>query len=196
MLLRGPALLSGCMALFSYWTGMTLLIPACFSCTADEVSLPRKEQSAAPAAEVATKAITEDEARRQAQLLHSAVHSILQRVHHGLYREDEGLPLPAAVFRESFADIEAEHNIKLRWLAIEGQAMNTDHLPASDFEKQAAEALKSGELSHEEVRDGTYRRAGRILLANDCLKCHVPDRRSTKPRTAGLIIAIPIADPD
>ncbi len=193
MLLRGPALFRGCMALFSYCMGMALLILACFSCTADEATLPPTEQSVAPAV-VAPKAITQDEARRQAQLLHTAIHSMLQRVHHGLYREDEGLPLPAAVFRESFADIEAEHDIKLRWLAIEGQAMNTDHQPVSDFEKQAAEALKSGELAHEEVRDGTYRRAGRILLANDCLKCHVPDRRSTKPRTAGLIIAIPIAD--
>jgi hypothetical protein len=41
-----------------------------------------------------------------------------------------------------------------------------------------------------------YRRAGPITLTNHCLKCHVPDRKSTKNRTAGLIISVPLQTTD
>ena len=150
-----------------------------------------------PSADVADKPsvrrVTVSEARRQAEVLHTTVHSTLQLVHHTYFREDEGLPLPAAVMREMFAELESEEQVKLRWLAVEGQAMNTDHLPQTDFEQAAFEALKSGKKSLEQIEDGTYRRAAAITLANQCLKCHVPDRKSTEPRTAGLIVAIPVA---
>lgn len=138
--------------------------------------------------------ISTAEARRQAEVLHTAVHSTLQLVHHTYFREDEGLPLPAGVMRQMFAELEAEEHVRLRWLAVEGQAMNTDHLPQTEFEQQAFEALKAGRKFYEEVVDGVYRRAGPITLANQCLKCHVPDRKTTENRTAGLIIAIPVTD--
>ena len=35
-------------------------------------------------------------------------------------------------------------------------------------------------------------RAAPITLTNHCLKCHVPDRKSTEDRTAGLIISMPV----
>lgn len=135
------------------------------------------------------------EARRQAILLHATIHSSLQLVHDRYYREDEGLPLPAATFREVFRAIEEEQQVKLRWLAVEGQAMNTDHKPQDSFEEQAVQALKAGRASYEQVSGETYRRAAPIRLSNHCLKCHVPDRRSTKDRTAGLIIQMPVRTP-
>ena len=132
------------------------------------------------------------EARRQAEILHTAMHSALQLTHHRYYREDAGLPIPAAVVRELFDDLHADHPIRLRWLVVEGQAMNTDHRAQTPFETAAVEALKSGQPAFELVEDGVYRRAGAIRLTNVCLKCHVPDRKSTEDRTAGLIIAIPV----
>lgn len=133
-----------------------------------------------------------DDARSQAELLHEAMHSTLQIVHHRYYREDEGLPLPAAILKEVFAELEKEKGVSLRWLAIDGQAMNTDHRPRNDFEIEAAKALKLGRKSYEAIEPGIYRRAGAIRLANQCLKCHVPDRKSLEDRTAGLLITIPI----
>lgn len=133
-----------------------------------------------------------EEARRQAELLHAAMHSTLQAVHHQYYRPDEGLPIPAAILKEVFADLENDQQVKLRWLAVDGQAMNSDHKPRNSFEIEAVRILKSGKREHESVEDGVYRRAGRITLTNQCLKCHVPDRKSTDDRTAGLIIAIPL----
>lgn len=135
---------------------------------------------------------TLEEARRQAEILHSAMHSTLQVVHHEYYRNDQGLPLPAAVLKDIFAELEQEQHVKLRWLAVEGQAMNTDHNPQNRFEEEAVEALKSGKRAYELAENGVYRRAGSITLTNHCLKCHVPNRQNLKDRTAGLIISIPI----
>lgn len=120
------------------------------------------------------------------------MHSTLQVVHHEYYRNDQGLPLPAAVLKDIFAELEQEQHVKLRWLAVEGQAMNTDHNPQNRFEEEAVEALKSGKRAYEFAENGVYRRAGSITLTNHCLKCHVPNRQNLKDRTAGLIISIPI----
>ncbi len=138
--------------------------------------------------------VTVPEARRQAALLHTTLHATLQAMHHRYYREDAGLPIPAATVKEIFAELEQESSVKLRWLVVEGQAMNTDHQAKTPFERDAVDKLKSGSPFVEETRDGTYRRAAPITLTSHCLKCHVPDRKSTKNRTAGLIISMPVIE--
>ncbi len=149
-----------------------------------------------PEASAVAPTTTVREARRQAEILHSTLHSSLRVIHDRYYKEDEGLPIPAAILGEVFRDVEAEQNVKLRWLAIEGLAMNSDHKPADEFERQAAGKLKAGERSHEITGDGVYRRAAPITLSSHCLKCHMPDRKSTRDRVAGLIIAIPVVVED
>jgi hypothetical protein len=137
---------------------------------------------------------TTTQARRQAEILHTSIHSTLRVVHDRYYREDEGLPIPAAIMGDVFKELESEQNVKLRWLAVEGLAMNTDHLPQDTFETEAVKSLKSGKSFHELSENGLYRRAAPITLNSHCLKCHMPDRKSTRDRTAGLIIAIPVSD--
>lgn len=132
-------------------------------------------------------------ARSQAACLHDAMHATLQITHDRFYREDEGLPIPAATLKEVFAEVRKKQNITLRWLVVEGQAMNVDHEAKTEFEKSAVKALKSGKLVHEQITAGTYRRVGPIKLGNHCLKCHMPDRRSLQDRKAGLMISIPLA---
>jgi hypothetical protein len=134
------------------------------------------------------------QARRQAEILHTSIHATLQVVHDRYYREDEGLPIPAAIMGDVFKELETEQNVRLRWLAVEGLAMNTDHLPQDSFETEAVKSLKSGKPFHEQSADGLYRRAAPITLSSHCLKCHMPDRKSTSDRTAGLIIEIPVSD--
>lgn len=146
-----------------------------------------------PANPAVTRPSPED-ARRQAELLHSTVHAALQSIHQQYYRENEGLPIPAAILKDVFAELEQEQNVKLRWLVVEGQAMNSDHRPRDAFENEAVKALKSGQRAFELAKNGVYRRAGSITLTNQCLKCHVPDRKNTANRTAGLIIAIPVRE--
>lgn len=132
-----------------------------------------------------------DVARGQASLLHETIHATLQIVHHQYYREDEGLMLPAATLRNVFGEVARRQNVELRWLAINAQAMNVDHVAQSKFEKDAVAALSSGQTSFEQADGKTYRHVGAITLTSDCLKCHVPSRTSTRDRIAGLLISIP-----
>ncbi len=138
------------------------------------------------------KASSVAEARRQAELLHNSLHAALQIMHHRYYIEDEGLLLPAAAMKEVFADVQRESNVALRWLVVEGQAMNTDHEAQTAFEQEAARAIRDGKPSHEMAADGLYRRAAPILLTAHCLKCHVPNRTTTKTHKAGLVITVPL----
>jgi hypothetical protein len=156
---------------------------------------PADEKATAATSRVSSEELpraTTQQARRQAEILHTSIHVMLQTVHDRYYREDEGLPIPAAIMGDVFKEIEAEQNVGLRWLAVEGLAMNTDHLPQDDFETDAVRLLKSGEKSHEISIDGRYRRAAPITLSSHCLKCHMPDRKSTADRRAGLIISIAV----
>ncbi len=135
---------------------------------------------------------TVDEARQQARILHSAMHATLKRVHDDYYKEDKSLPIPAASLKEVFAEVEKEQQLQLRWLAVEGDAMNVDHQAKTPFENEAVKALSSGKKEFEQVENGIYQHAGAIKLTNVCLKCHVPNRKSLEDRTAGLIIKIPV----
>lgn len=133
------------------------------------------------------------EARQQADLLHEALHAALQVVHHEYYREDEGLAIPAATLKKVFHELESRKKIKLRWLAVDAKAMNSDHLPQDEFERSAVTALAAGNEAHELVDGRIFRHAGPITLTSECLKCHLPNRKSNQNRLAGLVIEIPIA---
>lgn len=152
---------------------------------------PRSEPTAGVTAQPALPKV--DEARRRAEILHEAMHATLQIVHLQYFREDEGVAIPAATLRSVFRELSRRQGVELRWLAVNAQAMNADHEPASDFEKEAARKLAAGATSHEQVEAGTYRRVGVIGLESECLKCHQPTRMDTRPRTAGLVIAMPVA---
>ena len=45
---------------------------------------------------------TTQQARRQAEILHTSIHATLRVVHDRYYREDEGLPIPAAIMSDVF----------------------------------------------------------------------------------------------
>jgi hypothetical protein len=159
--------------------------------------VPADENAAVETIRLSSKDLprtTTPQARRQAEILHTSIHATLQVVHDRYYREDEGLPIPAAVMGNVFKDIETDQNVRLRWLAVEGLAMNTDHLPQDTFETDAVRLLKSGEKFHEVTEQGLYRRAAPITLSSHCLKCHMPDRKSTADRKAGLVISVPVTD--
>lgn len=174
---------------------LTLTLVVLFAIVSFSVAWPEEPCPAAAPVALVQALPSVDQARRQAEILHDTLHSTLQHVHHRFYREDEGLRLPAAVMKDVFADVAKDQGIQLRWLAVEGQAMNTDHKPQNEFERAAVKALAAGKPVHEETSQRIYRRAGPITLGNHCLKCHVPDRKSTEDRTAGLIIAIPVLAP-
>lgn len=154
-----------------------------------------KEKKAARAIEKEHgQRVTVKEARGQARLLHSALHTTLLAVHRQYYREDEKLPIPSSVLDQVFEEMQQTQNIKFRWISVNAEAMNIDHEPKTEFEKRAAEVLSSGKKEYEQVEKGIYRHVGVICLPSQCLKCHMPNRRSTATRFAGLIISLPVSE--
>lgn len=136
--------------------------------------------------------LTLEQAKVQAELLHETMHATLQTMHRQYFKEDEGTPIPSRVLEGVFDRVERSHNFSFRWLVVDAAAMNIDHEPENEFEKRAVKVLRKGEEAFEQVEEGVYKRAGSILLASQCLKCHLPNRRSTGSRYAGLIISIPV----
>lgn len=131
------------------------------------------------------------EARVRAEILHDAFHATLQEVHRAYFREDEKIAIPAVTLKRVFDEMARHRGIELRWLAVNAQAMNVEHEPKTDFEKEAAKAIAAGAKHFEQAEGGVYRRVGSIVLTSECLKCHLPLRSSNKDRVAGLLIAIP-----
>ena len=136
--------------------------------------------------------VTLDEARGRARLLHDTIHSTLQVMHRQYYREDEGLPIPSRTLDAVFDKLARRRDVKIDWLAVNAQAMDVDHKPSDEFEKNAAAALSQGRQEFERVENDVYRYAGVITLSSECLKCHLPNRRSNKDRAAGLLISMSV----
>lgn len=136
-----------------------------------------------------------DEARGRAKLLHETIRATLKVVHHEYYREDQKLPIPARTLKSVFRDLASNQQVSLRWLAVNAQAMSVGHNPQDDFERNAVQELSAGKPAHELAENGVYRYAGVITLTSECLKCHLPNRTSTKDRAAGLLISMPVAKP-
>lgn len=134
------------------------------------------------------------EARGRARLLHETIHGTLQVVHRDFFREDEKLPIPSQSLEDVFAELARSQKMQIRWLAVSTEAMNVDHKPKSDFEKQAVEVLRKGKPEFESIVEGKYHYAGTITLSAQCLKCHLPSRSSNKDRAAGIVIAMPLKE--
>lgn len=132
------------------------------------------------------------EARERARLLHETIHDTLQVVHAQYYREDEGLALPAATLKRVFQELAERRKVEIRWLVVDARAMNIDHNPRDEFEKQAVKALVGGKDEVDLTKAGVYRYAGLITLGSECLKCHLPNRTSNRSRKAGLVISMPV----
>ena len=137
---------------------------------------------------------TLDEARARSRLLHETIHATLQIVHHQYFRDDEGMLIPAQTMKSVFKELDRGCDVKLRWLAVDADAMNVDHEPQDEFERNAVKALSSGKDEFEATEDGLYRHAGSITLSSECLGCHLPSRTSTEDRAAGLVISMRIEE--
>jgi hypothetical protein len=163
----------------------SLSLLAWFCSTAIAEPAPEKKSPQLPTAE---------EARGCAEVLHESMHAALQAIHHEYFGDEEKVTIPAVTLSKVFRQLARRQQIELRWLVVNAQAMNVDNEPRDAFEKQAVTALAAGADHLEAIEPGRYRRVGAILLASECLKCHLPSRTGINQRVAGLSIAIPIRE--
>jgi hypothetical protein len=133
-----------------------------------------------------------EEARVRARILHETVEGALQVMHRDFFTGEEDLNLPSQALEDVFKELVLGWGVKIRWLGVNAKVMDKDHLAQDRFEERAVEVIDSGEKEYELVNEAYYRRAGRIRLQNECLKCHVPHRKSLEDRSAALVIAMPV----
>ncbi|MGI9474607.1 MAG: c-type heme family protein [Rubripirellula sp.] len=131
-------------------------------------------------------------ARDRARLLHEVVRGTLQVVHRDLFDEEDSFAIPSRSLEDVFHELGRRYHVQLRWLNVQTDVLNQDHLPANRFEREAAEQLAAGKPSYEEMTSERYQYAGAIHLKSQCLKCHVKRRISTERRVAGLVITMPV----
>lgn len=158
---------------------------------ADGVCAPPGE---APAAgQAAVLPTTEREARTRARVLHETIHGALQVMHRDFFDPTQRLSIPSRSLVDVFKELERSWQVHVHWLAVNAEAMNVDHKPRDDFEREAVKQLAAGKAEHEAMEGGVYRFAGSIRLSSQCLKCHAPRRTSTDDRFAGLVISMRVA---
>jgi CxxC motif-containing protein (DUF1111 family) len=136
---------------------------------------------------------TVEEARGRARWVHEIIHGALQVMHRDFFDEDAvERSLPSQSLDDVFAEMARTYAVEIRWLG--GNATKgKDHFPKDAFEEAAVAALIAGKPDYEAVESGRYRFAGPIRMQNQCLKCHVRDRKSLEDRVAGLAISFPLA---
>lgn len=133
-----------------------------------------------------------EEARARARILHEAMHGALQVMHRDFFDEEESRIIPSHSLEDVFRGMGKAYEVEMAWLVVNADAMNIDNNPRDDFEKRAVKTLSDGASEHAEVEDGRFRYVGAVQLSSRCLKCHVPYRKSTHDRVAGLVISMPI----
>lgn len=172
-------------------------------CLLVESSLAEDPQPPASSSTVADQAAEADdtseytpatvaEARGRARILHEAMHGSLQVMHRDYFREDQGLKLPSRSLEDVFSELASTYGVELRWIAVDLRAMNVDNDPETEFEKEAVRILKSGKDEYEAATADEYRFVGKIQLSATCLACHASRRSSNDPRSAGLVITMPL----
>jgi CxxC motif-containing protein (DUF1111 family) len=136
---------------------------------------------------------TVEDARGRARWVHEIIHGALQVMHRDFFDEDAvERSLPSQSLDDVFAEMARTHGVEIRWLG--GNATKgKDHFPKDAFEEAAVAALIAGKPEYEAVETGRYRFAGPIRMQNQCLKCHVRDRKSLEDRVAGLAISFLLA---
>jgi hypothetical protein len=132
------------------------------------------------------------EARVRAQMLHEMVRGTLQVMHRDFFDEDETHMIPSASLEDVFHEMGKSYDVRMKWLIVNTDIVNVDHVAETEFEKDAVKALAKGEPFAEATTSDRYQFAGPIRLGSQCLKCHVKRRTSTEDRTAGLVITMPL----
>lgn len=129
--------------------------------------------------------------RRQARLLHEAIHGSLQVMHRDFFRAGQTIKIPSHSLEDVFKELEKTQGVGLRWISVNTKAMNIDNEPQTPFEKDAAQQLKAGEPLFEQLDAEQYQFAAPIRLSATCLSCHVSGRSDNADRMAALVITTP-----
>jgi hypothetical protein len=127
-------------------------------------------------APVSPPAVPPEDARRSVSLLADFYRENLLLTHTTYIN---GSQQPAAVTtRKLFAAMTEKGWPEARWLSVNGKPLNVENAPRDPFEKEAARAIRAGEMLVERVEKGRYRAVAAVPFNGACLKCHLGDKPS------------------
>lgn len=132
-----------------------------------------------------------EEATERARLLHAAFDGTLRVMHRDFFHKGDKA-IPSVSLKDVFKTFAEEQHITVRWLATAETIMSEDNKAVDEFQKAALKAVTGGEKEYSAVENGRLRFAGAIALENQCLKCHVPQRKTLEERFAALEISMPV----
>ena len=138
---------------------------------------------------------TLEEAKARAQLLHAAIDGSLRVMHRDFFHKGDSKANPSESLKDVFKSMAEAWGVTIRWLASEETIMNRDNKAIDAFQQKALEKITTGSHEYSKFEEGKFRFAGVIVLQNQCLKCHVSDRRSLEDRFAALEISMPAKPP-
>lgn len=168
---------------------LLLILPAALALAS--LGVPGADSPAAPAAALPTV----EEATARARLLHAAFDGVLRVMHRDFFRKGDNKAIPSESLKDVFKTMAEENGVTLRWLASDETIMNVDNKAQDEFDEKALKTVKSGGKEFSAVEKDTLRYAGVIVLQNQCLKCHVPERKTLEDRFSALEISMPVSAP-
>ena len=131
-----------------------------------------------------------EEARRTVSLLHDVYLTTLRHVHRR-FPVSAGQPVVAAlVIRDIQKELSSRGPVRSRFLAVDTRAMNPDHNPKDDFEREAVSALRRGSSRVEAIDGDQLRVATTVSLGGDCFPCHATEKN--EPGRAAISWTAPL----
>jgi hypothetical protein len=157
---------------------------------AQRPSAPAVKGYAAPPLPDEAERMSLKEARRAIALLDRNYQSALRQIHRR-FPVGNGQPVVAAVVvRDMQREVGSGGVLSSRFLAVGTKAMNPDHEPRDDFERQAVQELKRGARWVEALESGKLRVATVTPLGGGCFPCH--STPSGAPVQAAISWTVPI----
>lgn len=121
--------------------------------------------------EPGTRVMNSEDARLSVAMMGDAYDLLLDEIHE-TYHTRPSVPVAATIIRQLQTKMTELGWPEARFLAVNAIVMHPSHVAQDEFEKQAIQALRRGELRVEEVTDGQLRVATVVPLGGRCSSCH------------------------
>ena len=89
-------------------------------------------------------------ARDRARLMHDMSIAALESMHRTYFQREKSI-IPSFVMEDVFGQMKRQWKVEAHWIAVNMKAMSVDHEPKTEFEKEAARVLATGEVAIEEI---------------------------------------------
>jgi len=140
------------------------------------LALPVASLRAADPPPTPQQPVTAAEARKLTRMMDDIYVAAVLTTHR-MYAREPGTAAAVAWGKQVIRQVNRKGWPEARIFGAPERILNPDNLPATDFEKAALAAFRSGKKSFEQTAGGRYRYATAIPVTEaSCLSCHVKNK--------------------